>query len=320
MDSTPWFVGGGAQHSPEVARAVAYAATGGAEGVVEPGGLKVAPLAVPGTSVRVVAGSGILRNRYAGGGEQSYIVRAPVTENLAVTATGSAGGRSDLVVARVLDPQYEGSAPSNPVAFEYARLAIIQGVPASTTRASDLNLGYPAIELARIDLPASTGTVTAAMIKDLRRLARPRSLRVVEMGGPTQDIALTSPGGVRWPSVAPSIEIPAWATHMSVVATIASVGYQNGSVAGTLATCAGAAGANQWRSSNTYYDLDVAPADSARTTLVVGGKGPIPAALRGSVQTFAIEGQRNAYTGAGALVTRAGTHVVFDVQFSEQIL
>lgn len=324
MEATPWFVGGGAQHSPEVARLLAYGALGGAAGIVEPGGLKVAPLAVPGTSVRVLPGAASVLNRYPGGGQQAYLVRNPVAEEVPVTATGSSGGRSDLLVARVLDPQYEGAAPSDPNAFQYARVTKIEGVPASAIASSAAavayceGLTYPAEPLAGLTLPASTATVTAAMIRDLRRLARPRTRRLVEMGGPAANVALTNAGGVRWPSYAPAIEIPAWATHVSVVATIASIGYQNGSVAGTLAVALGAAGPNQWRSSNTQYDLDVAVGDGARTTLVIGGKGALPAAYRGTTQTLAIEGKRDAFTGSGALITRAGTHVVFDVQFEER--
>lgn len=315
MDSTPWFVGGGAQHSPEVARAVAYAATGGAEGIVEPGGLKVAPLAVPGTSVRVIAGSAILRNRYPGGGEQSYIVRAPVQETLAVTATGSSGGRSDLVVARVLDPQYEGSAPADPVAFEYARLAIIQGVPASTTRAADLSLGYPAIELARIDLPASTGTVTAAMIKDLRRLAQPRSSRVLRMGTPAAEAQLTAAGGQVWTSYRPTIEIPDWATHMSMLVHLTSIWHQGASVMGNLLLTVGTGG-SRWATLDEPYHFDDTTGGGERAGLTLGVEGALPSALRGTPQVLGIEGSRTA--GTGFLKTIRGTRVIYDVTFSER--
>lgn len=316
---TPWMVGGGAEHPVEVARMLAYAATGGADGVIEPNGLKVRPLATPGTSVRVGSGGCVMRNRYPGGGEQSYVGRNPGDDVVPIAATSSAAQRSDLVVARVVDPQYEGAAPSNPNAFQYMRTEVIQGVPWNADQAwLTANRQYPAIALARIELPPSTGTVQAQHITDLRALAQPRSHRVVEMGGPTADAFLTSSDGTVWPSFAPSVRIPAWATHVSVIATIAAVGYMDGSVAGTLAVSLGPAGASQWRSSNTYYDLDVGSNDGARTTLAIGGKGPIPTALRGTVQQVRTEGKRDAYTGTAALVTRPGTHVVFDVFFTEE--
>src|SRR5699024_1122068 len=43
----------------------------------------------------------------------------------------------------------------------------------STKRFDELGLNYPAVALARIDLPASTGTVEAEHITDLRQMAQP---------------------------------------------------------------------------------------------------------------------------------------------------
>ena len=59
FDSVPWFVGGGALHSPEVARLLAHAATSGAAGVVTPADLAVSALPVPGASVRVAVGGAL---------------------------------------------------------------------------------------------------------------------------------------------------------------------------------------------------------------------------------------------------------------------
>ena len=87
-----------------VARAVAYASSGGAEGVVEPEGLKVAPLDVPSIQFRVLPGAALVRNRYAGGSLQTYAVLEQIQQSLPVVATGSAGGRSDLVIVRVTEP------------------------------------------------------------------------------------------------------------------------------------------------------------------------------------------------------------------------
>lgn len=319
FDRTPWFVGGGAEHSAELARVLAYTATGGAEGIVEPTGLKVLPLDVPGGGVRITPGAAYMLNRYPAGGEQTYIARHPSTTTLSVSPAPSGAQRTDLLVARIRDPQYAGSAPTDPTDHDYVEFQIIGGVPQNATAAYAASLGYPAIALAKWTLPPSTGTITAGMITDLRVLARPRVFHQVEMGAPTPNDHLFNETGAQWPSYAPYISIPAWATHMSVIATIASVGYQNGSVAGTLAVAVGL-GSDQWRSSNTQYDLDVAPGDGARTTLVIGGKGAIPSTLRGTVQPFMTQGKRDAFTGAGGLVTRPGTHVVYQVTFSENIL
>ena len=240
-DPTPWFIGGGAQHSPEVARLLAYATSGGAEGVVEPGDLKVAPLAVPGGSVRVLPGACLLRNRYAGGGQQSYVGRLPVQDTVPITATGSASGRSDLVVARVLDPQYEGSAPTDPTTFDYVRTAVIEGVAASViasaqaARAYCRTLPYPAIPLGGITLPASTGTVTAAMTRDLRSVAMPRERRGQHMSFPPADSNMPTASYSSWPAgIGTQIEVPEWASTALVLAHISGV-----EVTGTGRTVAG---------------------------------------------------------------------------------
>ena len=91
-DSTPWFVGGGAHHSPEVARVLAYAASSGAEGIVTPEALRVRPLAVPGTSVRIAPGACLIVNRYPGGAWQTYVGRNPVEHTVPITAAGAGGG------------------------------------------------------------------------------------------------------------------------------------------------------------------------------------------------------------------------------------
>src|SRR5699024_922068 len=174
---TPWAVGGGAQHEVEVARQQTHDSTGGAEGISLPGDLKVRPLATPGTKVRVAPGGALLLNRYPGGAGQTYAVRNDAEVEVSVTATGSSGGRSDLVVARVLDPQYEGQPPADPDEFDYSMVEIVEGVSSSATSAEDAGLNYPAVALARIDLPASTGTVEADHLTDLREMARPRSKR-----------------------------------------------------------------------------------------------------------------------------------------------
>lgn len=94
---------------------------------------------------------------------------------VAIAATGSAGGRSDLIVAQVEDPNMAGEpwqTPTNPAVGPYIFTRVIPNVPAGTTSLRPLGYsGRSAIVLARVDLPASTGTVTASMITDLRELA-----------------------------------------------------------------------------------------------------------------------------------------------------
>ena len=313
LDLTPWAVGGGASHPVEVARTQTFVATSGASGVASPGGLKVAALAVPGGKARVAPGAALLPNRYPGGAEQSYTLRNASETELAIAPTTSAAGRTDLIVARILDPQYEGSAPENPDGFPYARLEVIQGVPAGTTT---FNPAYPCVVLARVTLPASTATVQAGHITDLRSLAQPRSVYLVEMSGPAPENMLTDPDGTIWPNYRPNVRIPEWATHVSLVVTLASVGHRGGNVEGILAGTIGDPGPGQFRSGNAGYDLDLPPTSGVRHTFVVGGKGKLPAGVAGTTRPLGTEGKRTA--GPGHLVTVEGTQVIYQVTFSEE--
>lgn len=167
LDTVPWMVAGGAVHSAEVGRTLAYVASNGQSGVTQTNDFLVRALSTPGTSVRVAPGSAALVNTYAGQTGQSYIARNTSDENVGITQTGPQA-RSDMLVLRIDDPQYGGTSPE--VSVEegpYVRLSIIPNVgPIAVAIPS--GTPYPAIPLARIDIPANTGTITQAMIKDLR--------------------------------------------------------------------------------------------------------------------------------------------------------
>ena len=169
FDSVPWFVGGGALHPAEAARLLAYAATSGAAGVVVAGDLAVTQLPTAGTSVRVAVGGAVIPNLYPGGGQQSYVGRAASSTDVSVTATDSGSGRVDLVVARIDDPFYGGTVPADVTVGPYVRIAIIENVTAGS---ADIpaGLAYPAIALARLDIPASTATITTPMITSLAKV------------------------------------------------------------------------------------------------------------------------------------------------------
>lgn len=228
MERVPYLTGGGFEHSAEVMRAALAASTSGAEGIVTAGDFKVAPTAVPGTNIDVAPGNALIRNSYGGGGAQSYAVRAPSQTQLPIQATGSAGARTDLVVARVDDPTYAGG-PFDPGTFEAAKFEVIRGVPAATTSAAELGLGYPAIALARVTLPASTGTVTESMVTDLREIAIPRIQRHLfthnltgdemdQISGPVGDNM-----GEAWPNIFWPFKIPDWANRVRVRALLGGV-------------------------------------------------------------------------------------------------
>src|SRR5699024_12553668 len=92
-----------------------------------------------------------------------------------------------------------------------------------------LGLTYPAIALARVKLPASTGTVTSAMITDLRSVALPRVQRHLfthNLSVEETDGINPPPGeemGEAWPNVFWSFPIPDWAARVRVRAILGGV-------------------------------------------------------------------------------------------------
>lgn len=242
-----WFIGGGAEHTPESARRSLYASTSGATGVGSINDLRVRPLAVPGQGVRVAVGSALIKSNYVGGETQTYMGTVYTEESVEITPTGSGSSRTDLIIMRVedpfaagspYDPPSEGDIPHAP----YIHIRVVSGVPANTTKVQDV-AGYQndsAETLARITLPASTGTVTTAMITDLREIAQPRRLeRVFARPRVTADnssqnylTATLASGGEYFPGGAGyanefQLDVPEWATHMVIDARWMAVNYGN---------------------------------------------------------------------------------------------
>lgn len=300
VDPTPWLVGGGAEHSPEVVRQSLYDSTGGAEGVSSVGGLKVLANTTPNGTVRVLPGGGILNNRYAGGAGQSYAVRNASQTSVPIKATGSGSGRVDMVVIRVLDPQYEGSAPPDPNDFQYTRLEVIEGVPAGTKTFRELNRNYPAVELAKVTLPKSTATVTAGMITDLREVAqpkvldvwRPRPLAVPDV----ETLKATGEVGEYFPNAGgtQSIDIPEWATRMQVRAEWLQVRYAAGNAYGQCWLEWGPykAPSERERKSQTFQWDTPAANNVSRANWITVDDLYIPVAFRGTTQLFVQKARR----------------------------
>lgn len=318
FDPVPWFVGGGALHSPEIARTFAYAATSGAEGVVGAADLRVVALTTPGGSVTVLPGASLILNRSAGMAQQTYAARAGTATNVAVTAQGNSGTRYDLVVARVEDPTMPGvpwQAPSDVTVGPYVFARIIPNVDASViaspaaAAAYLAGLGQSAIPLAGITIPANTGTITQGMLTDLRTVARPRRSRDIYNTQPTNVSSVTSPSPtyVNWtPQANRSIVVPPWATQAKIIATVSSV---VPAATGTLGAFRVVIGSLVGQANS--FDLS----GGTRTTLVTGDTFAVPASMRGVAQTVKIEACRN--SAAGALATDSWSTVILDVEFLE---
>jgi hypothetical protein len=312
-DSTPWAVDG-AIHSAEVARLLAHAATAGFSGIITPGDLKVSALAVPGSKVRVAPGGVLVPSSYSGARQQTYVARnATETESEAFGATSSSA-RSDLVVVRVEDRKYEGQplTPEQAATFQFVRTEIIRGVPSSTTTAEALNLPYPAYALARVNIPASTATITNAMIVDLRNLASPHSLRRIFNGMGIGGLAISNEASWgTFPGYQPTVEVPVWATHATVLGTMEGVNHVHPATVG------------EWRlllgnktDTPLYYDLSALP-DSGTDRVGMTAIGNfVVTDVAGTTQRLSAQGKRSGYSGF--LATRSGTHMIFDVQFEQR--
>ena len=282
----------GAQSSAQIARLQLQSASRSGNGVVGVTDLRVRPLAVPGTSVRIDSGAAVILGR-----EQqfqgSYYAHNIGEATVPISPTGSGGGRTDMVVLRVEDPTVDGTPWTHDPASEpvyYFR--VLEGVSSSAT---GLPAGMTGIPLARITLPASTGTITSGMITDLRQQANPRTEYVlrVQRGGSQSTTPgdwdeagnIQQPDWERWPQHDWTVTIPTFATQAIVDAEWANAYLKpTGSIAGTsdalglarvglvggpdgpLYTTAYAYNANQTSTSNGYrtgfsnYDRITIPA------------------------------------------------------------
>ncbi|MEU9699557.1 hypothetical protein [Streptomyces sp. NPDC047981] len=283
-DSVPWFTEGGAEHSSEIARVLAYAAFGGAEGIIGAGDLQVRALAAPAAAVNVLPGACAILNRAAGGAYQAYAARLPSADQVPVAATG-VSSRSDLVIARIENPNSAGETwplPSDPKIGPYIHTRIVSNVPPTTTSIRQVRPGDSAITLARIDIPANTSTITQGMVKDLREMGNPRSRRRLYTASPAgdQNWAGNSVGQwVAWPPAAHwSVEVPLWATKARIVLTLA----------GVQALRSGVWGASAWKLGTRQgqsVQFDTGTTDgSERLHLISADTVTLPAEFRGTVQ------------------------------------
>ncbi|MET9776134.1 hypothetical protein ABZ023_18070 [Streptomyces sp. NPDC006367] len=315
-DSVPWFTEGGAVHSSEVARLLAYAAFGGAEGVVGAGDLRVRALSSPGAEVQVTAGACAIVNRAAGAAYQAYAGRLPTADRAKVAATG-VSARSDLVVARVENPHSYGETwpdPSDPKVGPYIFTRVLSNVPKTTTRVSQVRPGDSAIALARIDLPANTSSVTQAMITDLRSMVSPRRERVLYTAFPAAGSTLTYSDNKwhNWPGEPArwNIDVPLWATRVKIVTTLAGFRFSRANVYAAMQHVFGGT-----LGQNTTIDDDQG-SGTRRSTVVIADNMYVPAAKRGTTQSLYLQTYMSK-AETGDLTVDGSTSIIADVEFVE---
>lgn len=310
-EGVPWMVDGGV-HSAEVGRLLAYAATGGGEGVVATGDCKVVASNIPDGNVHIRSGGIVALNRYPGGGQQTYIIRNVGDEVKALDPQGSSGVRYDLVAMIVEDPQYPGQpVPASEEDGPYVRTAIYKNVGPNLKTLAEVDADQTGVVLARVKFDASDGTITNADITDLRRLAMPKSSRKAYPQVVPNNVNLTSAAFITWPNVVETVEIPAWAMQATVIIHLSSVVKFDPEVVGEFRVRLGAT-----TGTVQGYDIDGNGGLSygQRQSFSIMATFDV-STLKGTSQPISLEARRSALTGY--LSTWTGASMIIDVSFEE---
>lgn len=218
----------GYDYPAELFRAQYYGSTAGGNGVGDPGALKVLAQPAPDGTVSIVPGGAYVRSTYAGAQGQSYYAHNFQPYTLDIPPTGSAsGGRHDLLILRVCDPQYD-QHPDHPggeisaeeaAGYDFWWFELHQGRSATT------DFDFPHVKLAHIRRPANTTIVSPEHIVDLRELAKPQIQPHVRGNNLTSDDEQSLHSGTTvWPTDAThTARIPEWSTRVQVLANWSTI-------------------------------------------------------------------------------------------------
>lgn len=324
FSSSPLAIDGALIGSAMLRRGI-YTSTGGSDGIVNRGDLKVLPLAVPGVGIRISAGVGLALNRYQTLPNETYVVANPGIHTIPSDSMppASSSAKSYIVAVTVGDPEFsqvghpwmssDDPPPGQESTFQYVRPWLIEVSPGATS----LSGAYPALVLARIDVPANTATITSSMIVDLRQLAQPRSKTESNHANALGENFLNGLGGTfssweRWPGVdILTVRVPAWAEQAKV----------SGFIEGAILTKGGSGllrisvkgGGPSTQNTNVNENLD---GSNDRRGYNLGGTMDI-SAYAGQVVTFIVEGRLSNVASQGFLKTDAATSAMIQVIFEE---
>jgi hypothetical protein len=290
----------GVQHSSELARVLAFAASGGENGVINGDGLKVQANATPNNQVQVLPGVAAVVSTYAGHVGQTYLAQNKTATQVSIAATTSAGARTDAIILTIRDTGVEGQTPANVQTQNYVQLEVVQGVSSSLKYASEITKTYPFILLAKVTLPASTATVQASHITDLREIVQPRertnqltvpNLQQVSQHNLTSTVAY--PTGQIWPAEGgPAndgkwiVRAPSWATQAEVRVTWYGVAIPTLAGRGSIWLTWGLpADPTSGRTQQVQWDADES-SSPYRTNLITNQTINIPSSFRGKDLVF----------------------------------
>lgn len=311
VDNVPWFVGAaGVEHSAELARIVAYGATGGNSGVAGATDGKITAMGTPGGNVVISPGTVVMTNRYPGGEGQSYVGWIKSSQYIPVGPNNTNATRHDMVIARIRDPQYAtyaGFNANSPNGFNFFDLDVVQDVQAGTRR---LAVNYPHAVLARIAIPPNTSAITNAMITDLRNKVNAQKDVQVDYIAPSGDRNLFS-SWRDWPSSgAPTAYIPEWATEGILIMHASGVQI-TGPVSANYRARLGSFTDPQLQS---FHKSDTGKTREAMTLV---GKFAIPKEYRGLSATYAMQAMRTSSVAGGNTQLDLQSTIVYELHFRE---
>jgi hypothetical protein len=221
----------GAPHTAQQFRMMIKDLSRDNQGVTTGLDLKVTALGTPGAGVQVSDGSGVIAGKVSP--VQGYYSAYNIgSDTVSISATGGTP-RSDMLVLRVEDPDYEGTRDpaTDPIVFWDV-------IPNVSSTATTVPSGYSAIPLARIDIPASTATITNTYIKDLRKVANPRRDRILTpyyYSGSLDEISGTTAIWKSFPDVTlATVAVPVWAASAKIVMSVVGLRLNTGNVFGAI--------------------------------------------------------------------------------------
>ena len=316
----PWAIDG-VPISADTMRVQSHNAARGREGIISATDLAVRQLDQAGPQVMVLPGAFNAKQRAPGLPSQMYTDRAPDVTHVDIGATGSAGGRSDMIVARIGDPTVAGGPqPDDAAAKGYAWPEIISGVAAGARTLAEANkAGWTAIPLARLDIPANTSAITQSMIVDLRQVANPNRDRNVYtyalVSAQAEAQTATSEAGEFWPNLARwDLLIPEWATRAKIIATWAGVVASSNAVGRVWVGIGdtGQTAPNAVKTQEVRYDF---PSSGAtRVPIIATDDIAIPASIRGTVRRFGMRARKETGT---SITVDWGSSLSLDIEFAE---
>lgn len=314
----PWALNQpGHDYPAENLRAQHFDATSGGNGVGSPTACKVVAQPAADGTVSILPGGATARSTYAGAEGQSYHMHVFSPIVVEVPPTGSAsGGRHDLLVLRVSDPQYGDYPPGAPrreltaeeaAGYDFWYPHLIQGTSANQ------QLDYPHVKLAHIRRGPNQTIVTDNDIHDLRVLAKGKSERFIDFSHPsrTEDLVL---GGSYFTAGTISVPVPEWATVAKVKADMSGIPVLRGWAASRFnGRFPSFANLESTVMRGHAYDLTHAGTMSGFTARTV----TIPPSRRGTVQDFEFRIQWHDALDNALVRVDGGTSLALDVTFEQ---